>query len=193
MIDTATIPDSPWVVGLDLSLTSTGIAYADGTVGRIQPAGRGMARLAEILAGVRLALDCWETEPELVVVEGYSYASAGRAIEAGELGGLIRYELWRRRVPTLDIAPKKLKIYATGRGDAGKPELVANARERLGYTAFQPDEVDALWLRALGLHLLEAPLADLPKAHTRALDGLQRPLDPWRTDGVVDVDTGSRL
>jgi crossover junction endodeoxyribonuclease RuvC len=175
MLDTATIPDSPWVVGLDLSLTSSGVAYADGTTGRIRPTGRGMARLAEVLTGVRAALDCWETDPELVVIEGYAYASGNRAHQIGELGGLVRHELYRQDIPTVDVAPSKLKIYATGRGDAGKAEMVANARERLGYVAFQPDEVDALWARAFGLHLLGSPLVALPKSHTRALDGVTVP------------------
>lgn len=170
-------PEGPWVVGLDLSLQRTGIAYANGDVA-VVPTGalRGMARIEVIVGRVSEALDCWDAQPDLVVIESYTYATTHSAHVLGELGGIVRWTLHGEGVRWLDVAPGKLKIYATGDGNAKKTPIVIAARERLGMSfVTDDDQADAVWLRALGLDLLGAPLVDLPQIHRRALKGVELP------------------
>lgn len=154
------------VVGLDLSLTATGIAHTDGTTGTVRTRTRGMERLGVIAA---FALEATEAA-RLVCIEGYSFGSrASQAHALGELGGVVRWSLWSSGVTYLDVPPSTLKTYATGKGNAGKVDVIVAARDRLGYEGTDDNEADALWLRALGLDLLGAPLVALPATHRRAL------------------------
>lgn len=167
---------TPCVVGLDLSLTSTGVATVTATMTATErvtpPRGcTGTARLRHIrdavtnrVAGVR---------PDLVTVEGYSYGSrVTHAHSLGELGGVIRLALTETGVHWVAIPPATLKRYATGRGNADKHEMVAAAIRRLRYDGSSPDEADALWLAHAGHHLLGHGLVDLPKTHLAALAGI---------------------
>jgi Holliday junction resolvasome RuvABC endonuclease subunit len=172
----------PWVVGLDLSLRATGLAYADGSVETVKPDKRkGMSRVGYILDRVRGALDVAEQPPDLVVIEGYTYGTTNSAHILGELGGVVRFHLWQQRVTFLEVAPSKLKRYALGKGSGpgtDKTAMVVAARERLGAQVLSDDEADALWLRAFGLALLGHPPVELPQAHQAALTDVELPGAP---------------
>lgn len=159
------------VVGLDLSLRSTGIADADGTVRVVRTSElRGMQRIDVIQTAVVRALD----GVDLVAVEGYAMAARGRSVFAlGEVGGVVRHTIWVLGHAWIDVPPTSLKRYATGRGDANKIAMVIAARDRLGYEGGDTDEADALWLRAIGLAVAGAPLVKLPQTHLAALAGVQ--------------------
>jgi len=62
-----------------------------------------------------------------------------------------------------------LKVFATGKGNAGKADVLVSAVRRLGYDGADHNQADALWLRAIGMHLLGEPIVDLPKEHLRSL------------------------
>jgi Holliday junction resolvasome RuvABC endonuclease subunit len=105
-----------------------------------------------------------------VVLEGYSFASVGSSvIQIAELGGVVRHELWARKVPVLEVSPGTLKVFATGKGTSSKVAMIIEARSRLGYEGQDDNEADALWLRALGLAVVNEPICRLPANHTRAL------------------------
>jgi Holliday junction resolvasome RuvABC endonuclease subunit len=170
----------PAVLGLDLSLASTGYAldvvrsglFIDMEVGRIRSKLKGAERLIEIRDEVRDLI----TRADLVVLEGYAYARANQAHQIGELGGVIRVLLKEQSKPNLIVAPKTVKKWATGSGNAGKPEMVDAAWKQLGYLGKSSDEADALWLHHLG---------------TGAFDP-QHPsvrLDEFRSAWVQDLDT----
>lgn len=160
-------------VGIDPSLRRTAIAGADGTITVVDTANQtGMERLATIRDEVVKAVQ--DPLIGLVVIEGYSYGTPNAAHVLGELGGVLRLALWGQ-VPYIDVAPGTLKRYAAGHGRAKKEEVVANARERLGYPRFDNDEADALWLRTIGLDLLGHDVP-VPKAHRDALKSLRRKL-----------------
>lgn len=164
------------VLGLDLSLTATGIAHPDGTTTTIRTRTRGMERLGVIAAGI---LDAVELEP-FVCIEGYSYGSrASQAHALGELGGVVRWSLWSTGITYLDVPPSTLKTYATGKGNAGKVDVIVAARDRLGYQGTDDNEADASWLRCIGLDLLGCAPISLPQTHRRALNKLALP------DGVA--------
>lgn len=176
----------PAVVGLDLSLTATGIAHPDGTTTTIRTRTRGMERLGVIAAGILEAVETADTDP-FVCIEGYSFGSrASQAHALGELGGVVRWSLWSTGVTYLDVPPSTLKTYATGKGNAGKVDVIVAARDRLGYTGTDDNEADSLWLRCIGLDLLGAPVVKLPQTHRRALTKLTVPTVPRPTvlDGL---------
>lgn len=163
------------VVGLDLSLTATGVATSDGSwivkPGKL----RGPERLATIRDFVAAAVLDEPVPVDLVVIEGYAYGRNNNREILGELGGVIRLLLWENDVRYLDVPPSTLKMYATGKGNAGKTEVVIAARERLGYSGHDDNEADAMWLYALGCDLLGQPLVKLPQTHRRALEKLEVP------------------
>lgn len=162
------------VVGLDLSLTGTGIAFHDGTVRKVDGSKTsGMERVDMIVTEIGKALHLARAEHDgepKVIIEGYSYASANQAHQLGELGGVVRHLLWRASVPYAVVPPNSVKKLATGSGGAGKIEVVVAARERLGYVGHNDNEADSLWVRAFGLALLGALPCQLPKTHLIALD-----------------------
>jgi len=159
------------VVGLDLSLKSTGVADVYGGAHRIVPGDErgGIARVAWVLDQVWTIVDRSPT-PDLVVIEGYAYAAPARREVLGELGGVIRWTLYTNDIPYVVVAPSTLKKYATGRGGGGKAGVLVAARERLGYTGLSDDEADAIWLRMYGLGLLDACPVALPAINRTALD-----------------------
>lgn len=162
------------VTGLDLSLTSSGIAHADGTATHLDTSKeRGMDRLGVIADAAFTACQLDTGGVDLVVIEGYSYMSKGRAIvDIGEMGGVVRYQLYCYGQPYAVLPPKSLKLFATGNGNASKHEMIVWARDLLRYGGFDEDEADALWLRAAGLHAIGAPLIKRTKAQTNALAAL---------------------
>ena len=52
-----------------------------------------------------------------------------------------------------------LKKFATGRGNAKKPEMIAAAQARFGYPVADDNEADALWLLAYAETVILPPLA----------------------------------
>jgi Holliday junction resolvasome RuvABC endonuclease subunit len=161
----------PCVVGLDLSLTSTGVALADGRVCRLRIDGFGPKRIEWIRATI---MDLVPAEIELAVIEWYSFGARGSHVrEIAELGGVVRNALWRARVPYLDVPPSTLKKAATGNGKAKKYEVMRAAERRLGYEGTEDDESDALWLRAIGWELLGCSPCDWTKAGLDAIEPLR--------------------
>ncbi len=167
----------PRVVGLDLSLTATGVALPAGRTLTIGPKLKGCLRLAYIrnevmehCAPVEATEPEWHMDAPLVVVEGYSFSSRNSHAHAlGELGGVIRLALHEHGVPYVDVPPSNLKKYATGKGNANKGEMLAAAIRRLDYQGASDNEADALWLRAMGLDALGCPVVEMPAVNRSAL------------------------
>jgi Holliday junction resolvasome RuvABC endonuclease subunit len=164
-----------WVraVGLDLSLTATGIDYDAGPQ-TISVKSQGVPRLADISQAI---LDIVRSLPaELVVIEGYSYASANVAHQLGELGGVVRLALWSHAVPYVVVQPASLKVYATGKGNANKDEVLAAAIRRLGYAGADHNQADACWLRQMALaHYGDEKAVTVPATHAKALAAVKWP------------------
>ena len=165
------------ILALDLSLTRTGycvgrgLATRDGGVVNTTKA-RGMERVDFILRRVQeLAKGAG-----VVVLEGYSYGSQGRAVfDIGELGGCVRLLLYRLHVPCAVVPPATLKKYATGRGNCGKDEMVAAAIRRFGFTGCENNEADAYLLWCMARHAYGHPVCDVPQAQRMAVDKVSWP------------------
>jgi Holliday junction resolvasome RuvABC endonuclease subunit len=166
-------------LALDLVLTSTGVCHPDGTTEVLKTdAMRGMKRLAYIRDRV-VKWAAYVDLPDVVVIEGYSFASTGRAgISLGELGGVIRLALLERDIPFVEIPPTCRAKYATGKGNAGKSLVVSCATYRAQRVFPTDDEADAwvLWQMALAHYEPESPLlVKVPAVNREGLNKVQWP------------------
>lgn len=166
----------PRIMGLDLSLSETGFATPEHLGVLKTPAKKfsGPKRLVEIRDLLLHLLR--EHQTEVVLLENYSFGSKNKREWLGELGGVIRVMLYEEGIPYVEVSPNTLKMYATGHGNAAKAEVISAARERLGYSGFNDNEADALWLRALGNEAYGEPEVKLPQTHRRALTAVEVPV-----------------
>ena len=170
------------VVGLDLSLTATGIATESGCE-VLRTDLRGCERLAWLRDEV-MARCCTGgignkrgTDADFVVIEDYASSRANQAHQIGELHGVIRLAFHEAEIPVALVAPTARAKYATGKGNAGKAEVLAAAIRRLGYQGHDDNEADALWLRQMAIdhYGLTLPSAPMPAANREALDKVDWP------------------
>lgn len=170
------------VVGLDLSLTGTGIAVAangdvgcrrfasdpdDGTI-----AGRSL-RLRRMVSYL------WTLcrDADLIVVERPSYGSTGgKAHDRSGLWWLAVARFTGAGIPVAEVSPATVKVYATGAGRGDKETvLVAVVRRWPHVQLSNNDEADALMLCSMGCRHLGTPLEQLPQTHTRAMQAVAWP------------------
>lgn len=152
---------SPTVIGLDLSLTGTGIAYADGTTTTVKTrAADGDKRLLEIAAAIRSAAT---STPTLAVLEDLPKHAMAAGI-TGMVHGIARAALLEAGVPYALIAPATLKAFATGKGTGDKTGMAMAAYKRARVEFADDNQCDAWWLRQAGLEWLGARELELPQA-----------------------------
>lgn len=186
----------PFVVGLDPSLTGTGLALPSGrrTITSTRT-GSSVAdrrrRYAGILARV---LDGIEGDPALdgsrllVLIEGYAFSRQGVGhADLIECGWFLRDRLAGRYGPerVVEVGPSVLKKYATGKGNATKPDLRVALLKRTGVDEPDDNRVDAEWLRLMGLDALGAPEVELPEAHRAVLRSVPWPHLEWLHPAAV--------
>lgn len=153
------------VLGLDLSITATGIARPDGSTLTVN--------LAASLRDGRLSvLDERITDEldhvDLAVIEDLPTHAHGAGI-TGMVHGIARLALLQHQVPYVLVPPATLKKYATARGNANKADMRMELYKRVGLDLTDDNQVDAWWLRAMGLdHFALAPVV-LPATHRGAL------------------------
>lgn len=136
------------ILALDLSLTATGYANSDGAHGVLSPpkgSDRGMRRLVWIRDQVLKLAE----SADIIVLEGYAFSRPEQAHYLGELGGVVRCGLFEANRIYVDVQPSSLKMFATGKGNAKKDEVLAEAIRQLGYLGYDNNVSDALWLLEL--------------------------------------------
>ena len=149
------------VVGIDLSLTSTGVATVREhavTAGVITSAGhRGddlTARIARITRLVEQVLD-WVPPGVLVVIEGPSYGSTGGSAwdRAGAWHRLVA-RLVARDCQVAVVAPATRAKWATGSGRSDKAAVAAVIARITAAELVSSDAADAVTLALMGAHRL---------------------------------------
>lgn len=170
------------IIGLDLSLTATGIATMDKAskldVHTVTTRKTGHERLNHILDTIEDRVGGYERAWDLVVVEGASYASQGSARwQLAELHGLVKHQLWLQSLPYVLVAPQARAKYATGRGNAGKDEVLLAVDRRYGHLIRVGDNnsADALVLVAMAADHYGQPLATVPQINREALAKVEWP------------------
>lgn len=122
-------------IGLDLSLTSTGVAVGDETFIVSAKDIEGTERLLQIRTQLERLFNDHKVDAAkaIVAIEGYSFASRNsRAHALGELGGVVRLWLHEQGITHIIIAPTARAKFATGRGNASKSEVVSAISARTG-------------------------------------------------------------
>lgn len=174
-------------VGIDLSLTSTGIAvsrhgWLETTLVTSKPPKGGglysgkLARFQQIRSDIMMNIATGSESH--VYLEGPAYASAGQATHDMAGNWWMLYEMltdWGHMVTV--VPPAVVKQYATGKGNAAKDAVLAAAIKRYPEIDIPGNDIaDAVVLMAIGRRLMGQPLeADLPKTHLRAVDKLVKP------------------
>lgn len=158
------------IAGLDLSLTSTGFS-SESTLLAVQAKSKGILRLAEVRESIIQLVK--ENQVKFCVIEGYAYSTKNsQAHSAGELGGIIRISLFDLEIPYVDVPPTSRAKFATGRGNAGKSEVVSSISVRTGITwtgSGADDMCDAFILEEMGRTVIGNERYDWPKSHRDAL------------------------
>lgn len=165
------------VVGLDLSLISTGIAvsrYPEPL--RVRSTGKAgatlaqrNARLYDVAAQVLKTIE--NVAPDLVVIEAPAFDSrTGHQHDRSGLWWMVVQALFADAVPIAEVTTGSLKKYATGKGNAGKDAVIAETVRRYPDWPIDGNDVaDALVLCAMGCDHLGQPLAALPQTYRDAL------------------------
>ncbi|MER5675810.1 hypothetical protein ABT081_02585 [Streptomyces sp. NPDC002238] len=165
LADRVVAPGGLRVIGLDLSLTSTGVCLPDGSTFRIKTRQKdGDRRLLAIRGRIRAALA--EHRPHLAVVEDLPVhaMAAGRT---GHVHGVVKAELLDAGVLYALVVPATLKSYACDQGSADKARMADAAYLAAGVEFADDkggDQCDAWWLRAAGHDALGQPLFGMPQA-----------------------------
>lgn len=160
------------VLGIDPSLTATGIAWEGGLLTAHTTAKQTHGDRLDLI--YRRVRSCTNAQTTLAVVEDLPTHAHGAGL-TGMAQGVVRLALAHDEVPMLVVTAASLKTFATGKGNAGKADMRMELYKRAGLDIADDNQVDAWWLRALGLHVLGAPLLTLPASHTRALSKVTLP------------------
>lgn len=150
-------------IGVDLSLACSGLCV-NGSTTRIRTKPRQPFRVEHILREI----DCFISEKatdgtaNIWVIEGLAFHS-GRLGALAELHGAFKF--WLNNCSAFPgelyvCAPATLKLYATGKGNAKKPELAKALDAILGSPTvdmMNHDEIDAWWLHDMAAKHLIRP------------------------------------
>jgi crossover junction endodeoxyribonuclease RuvC len=181
------------VAGVDLSLSKTGVALLDhetrwdlntSTI-PTKPHPKGdLWALWQRMDTIRAAVCTAVHGSSLVVIEGPSFASVGSASK--DLMGLwwLVYDgLVDQRHFIVVVPPSSLKKWATGKGNAGKPQVAIGVDRTFPQAVFGADlskcddnELDAVGLAGMGAQALNLPVPfEVTKYRQEALSGLRLP------------------
>lgn len=193
------MPVSDHVLGLDLSLSSTGAATlsidgrVDTWVKTTDPVHDDDAlcdRIGDITAW---CLGLLTVRTKLVVLEAPSFGSQhGQQHERAGLWWAVRRGLARRGIPVGRVAPKTLKARIAGSGKASKDDMrraVARLYPGQGLARISFDEADAVGLAVLGVIRLRWDGHPWIGAHAPDSAGVWSGLDDYEAPAPVRVPT----
>lgn len=176
------------VVGLDLSLTSTGIAHitwnGDEVVADIHRAQSKGSKTdtweARSLRILNLANEIQKRvlPAALVVLEGPSFNSVSvSSHDRAWLWGKVFDRMMLNGVPVVVVPPSSAKKWSTGKGNADKDDMVlAAGRMWPALDGIKNDTADALALAGIGMQMLGGPCPfALTKYRTDVVAGLRLP------------------
>ena len=159
-------------IGLDLSLTSTGFACGE-IRSAVAVKTKGPERLVQVTEAI-LDLATAIDGDKVCIIEGYAFASRNsQAHSIGELGGVVRVELWKRDIPYVEVPPTVRAKFATGKGNASKGEVLSAVSARTGITWVgkgADDICDAFVLEEMGLTYLKRQRYEWPSLNRSALE-----------------------
>lgn len=179
---TVQAPPTPTYVGLDLSLTSTGIATIHGdniTTRAVESKGKKTddlfarsMRLSSIVTEIAAAAGA----ADVVAIESPAYGqTTGSHHDRSGLWWLVVDMLnTMTEARIVEVTPQKVKKYATGKGNASKDAVLLSVARRYPHVDIQSnDEADALVLAAMVARMDGMPVeATMPAVNLQALEGV---------------------
>lgn len=82
----------------------------------------------------------------LIVYERAAGRFANSIIHEAKLIGIVEEFCEINSIAYRAYSAKEIKLMATGKGAAGKPAIIAAAKDKLGYEGNDDNEADALWM-----------------------------------------------
>lgn len=145
------------VIGIDQSLTSTGVCLVEGKKVKmsstIMPkATDEVDRLIEIES--RLAEMITASNVEVAVMEGYSFLGGGRLASLGEVGGVVKKLLRQLGIDFYIVAPMTLKKFCNSSKSKGKNKVMLEVYKRFGVEFEDDNQTDAFGLAMIGNEIL---------------------------------------
>jgi crossover junction endodeoxyribonuclease RuvC len=151
------------VLGLDLSLVSTGCVKIDINTGKIteqkvirsKPSGPKpideLGRLLTIVDSIKIT-----AEIKIVVIEGLAYMARNTSslVQLAGLNYLIRDKFECYDIPFIIVAPTSLKKFITGKGNYPKDQVILEIYKRYGISFDDNNLADAFGLAQCGVALL---------------------------------------
>lgn len=188
------------VLGIDLSLTGTGLAiltdngltFHEPELPKIYPrAERCMTEwgnshwyfgyLVKSVAAdtptrwkaiLQAVLQCAQSCDQ-IVIENYAFGAPFRLAPLAELGGIVRFHLNNLGFTPLMIAPSTLKKFVTGKGNADKNVMLKEIYRRYHVDVDDDNMADAFALARLGQALKGSE--DLSAFQAEIIEGLRNP------------------
>jgi Holliday junction resolvasome RuvABC endonuclease subunit len=160
---------SPVSLGIDASWSNTGMVSIgfDEDFGEVlrehcvpsspKPGVSAYERLDAI--GVQILEFVQLVKPTTILLEGYAHGAKFGREKMGELGGHIKWLLWREGLNPIIVPPTTLKSFVCDSGSAKKEAMMMHTLRRWGYEAANNDLCDAYGLSRLGLELLKTTKA----------------------------------
>ena len=160
-------------LGLDLSLTGTGVVRMDekgeftSRLIKSKPVGplpidelkrlRGIVHMIEGFAPLR--------EVDLVLIEGlaFSIRNTTSLVQLSALNYLVRNRLYKMDVDFVIVGPTTLKKFVSGKGNTKKDGMMLETYKRWGVSFSSNDLCDAHGMARLGQILKSKSRGDLPK------------------------------
>ena len=160
------------IVGLDLSLTATGVCD---TEGRLHTIVNDDARkpMGERLTLIRRELGELVANAEIFVVEGVFVGQNNNTLKLGKVHGVVEQLAWTWSIPIAFVSPFTLKKFATGKTSSDKSAM-AVAAWRLAQVQGNDNEIDAWWLRFAGQVHYGDTMVDWPAAQVEAINGFDK-------------------
>jgi hypothetical protein len=189
---------TPLVVGLDQSLTASGIAWPDGHSVAYGVAGltgqgpplreRGAALKSLVVNLGNRIFEYVEQWPVLVMIEELPrvHLDSERAYVWWSVVNLLE----SKGCTCVQVQPAQLKTYALGTGSGpgtDKGAVIDALARRLPQfeTSGNDNRADAAWLCAMGLDALGYPLVPMPEAHRRGLAKIKLPASLLSVAAVI--------
>jgi Holliday junction resolvasome RuvABC endonuclease subunit len=88
----------------------------------------------------------------IVIEKPFGIMGSGRVLL--ELYGVCKYLCWKYKKKFVEVPQKSLKLFATGKGNALKSDMVLRLYKEHKIEGYSEDEVDAFWLAYLGYCIL---------------------------------------
>lgn len=172
-------------VGLDLSLTGTGVVILENgeiikqKLIKSKPVGdlpvNELIRIMKIVEEIKDIIIV-DTTPTIAVIEGLAFMvrNATALVQLSALNYMVRELLYDYHIPFVIVAPTSLKKFVTGSGASKKDVMLMEMFKRYNVTILNDNENDAFGLAKIGEVLLEDKKEKLPIFQQEVLELLKK-------------------